>query len=78
MENYSHHLRESLRVLKRRRGIIALTTLAFVMAALLFVILVWPRYTATAQLYVNLADPNGACAVASTVSMPTRLPATCR
>jgi exopolysaccharide transport family protein len=53
MENYSHHLRESLRVLKRRRGIIALTTLAFVMAALLFVMLVSPRYTATATVLID-------------------------
>src|SRR5690242_3472404 len=53
MENYAHHLRESLRVLKRRRGVIALTTFGFVMAALLFVILVSPRYTATATVLID-------------------------
>jgi len=53
MENYTHHLREGLRVLKRRRGIIALTTLTFVLAAALFVMLVSPRYTATATVLID-------------------------
>jgi exopolysaccharide transport family protein len=53
MENYVHHLRESLRILKRRRWTIAATTAAFVAAALLFVILVSPRYTATATVLID-------------------------
>lgn len=53
MANYTQHLRDSLRVLKRRRGIIALTALAFVMAALLFVMLASPRYTATATILID-------------------------
>jgi exopolysaccharide transport family protein len=54
MDNYSHHLRESLRVLKRRRWIIAATTLASIAAALAFVMLVTPRYTATATVLIDL------------------------
>jgi exopolysaccharide transport family protein len=53
MDNYVHHLRESLRVLKRRRWTIAATTAAFVAAALLFVIIVSPRYTATATVLID-------------------------
>jgi exopolysaccharide transport family protein len=61
MDNYAHHLRESLRVLKRRRWIVAATTAVFVTAALLFVFLVAPRYTATATVLIdprrsNVAD----------------------
>jgi len=54
MDNYAHHLRESLRVLKRRRWIIAASTLSFVAAALAFVMLVTPRYTATATVLIDL------------------------
>jgi exopolysaccharide transport family protein len=53
MDNYAHHLRESLRILKRRRWTIAATTAAFVAAALLFVFLVSPRYTATATVLID-------------------------
>jgi exopolysaccharide transport family protein len=53
MENYSHHIRESLRVLKRRRWTIAATTAAFVAAALLFLMIVSPRYTATATVLID-------------------------
>lgn len=53
MENYAHHLRESLRVLKRRRWTIVATTAACVTAALLFVFLVSPRYTATATVLID-------------------------
>ena len=53
MDNYAHHLRESLRVLKRRRWIIAATTLAFVAAALVFVTMVTPRFTATATVLID-------------------------
>ncbi|HWK95878.1 MAG TPA: polysaccharide biosynthesis tyrosine autokinase [Pseudolabrys sp.] len=64
MANYTQHLRESLRVLKRRRGIIALTTLAFVTAAVLFVMLTAPRYTATSTVLIDprrssVADNDG-------------------
>lgn len=54
MENYSHHLHESLRVLKRRRWTIAATAAAFLAAALLFVFLVSPRYTAEATILIDL------------------------
>jgi exopolysaccharide transport family protein len=53
MENYANHLRESLRVLKRRRWTIVAVTAAFVTAALLFVFLVSPRYTATATVLID-------------------------
>jgi exopolysaccharide transport family protein len=53
MDNYTLHLRESLRVLKRRRWIILATTLAVVAAALTFVICVTPRYTATATVLID-------------------------
>jgi exopolysaccharide transport family protein len=53
MDNYAQHLRESLRVLKRRRWTIAATTAAFVVAALLFLIIVTPRYTATATVLID-------------------------
>lgn len=53
MANYTQHLREGLRVLKRRRGVIALTTFAFVTAAMLFIILASPQYTATATILID-------------------------
>lgn len=53
MDNYTQHLRESLRVLKRRRWIIIATTLAFVAMALTFVMMVTPRYTATATVLID-------------------------
>jgi exopolysaccharide transport family protein len=53
MQNYAHHLRESLRILKRRRWAIVATTAAFVVAAMLFVTLVSPRYTATAAVLID-------------------------
>ena len=54
MDNYAHHLRESLKVLKRRRWLIVATTLAFIAAALAFLMLVTPRYTATATILIDL------------------------
>ena len=53
MDNYAQHLRESLRVLKRRRWTIAATAAAFIAAALLFLIIVSPRYTATATVLID-------------------------
>lgn len=53
MANYTQHLRDGLRVLRRRRGIIALTTFSFVAAAMLFITLVSPRYTATATVLID-------------------------
>jgi uncharacterized protein involved in exopolysaccharide biosynthesis len=53
MENYGHHLRESLRVLKRRRWAVATTTAAFLAAAILFILIVSPRYTATATVLID-------------------------
>jgi exopolysaccharide transport family protein len=53
MDNYTHHIRESLHLLRRRRWIVIATTLSFVLAALIFVWFVAPRYTATATVLID-------------------------
>ncbi len=52
-ESYSLDLREIVRILRRRRWIIILMTLALMSAAILFVLLVAPRYTATATILID-------------------------
>ena len=62
-ENRPLDLREIIRILLRRRWIIAITALALLGAACLFVLLVTPKYTATATILIdphrsNVIDSN--------------------
>src|SRR5581483_2208311 len=52
-ESHSLDLREIIRILRRRRWVIAFTALALFAAAVLFVLLVTPRYTATAAILID-------------------------
>jgi len=62
-EVYSLDLREIIKILQRHRLLIILTALALLLAAILFVLLVTPRYTAAATILIdphrsNVADSN--------------------
>ncbi len=52
-ENYSVDLREIAQILRRRRWIVIGTTLALLMAAILFVLIATPRYTATSTVLID-------------------------
>ena len=51
--SYPLDLREIFKILRRRRWIIVLTTLGLLSAAILFVLLVTPRYSATASILID-------------------------
>ena len=53
--NYFVDLREIAKILRRRRWIVIVTTLALLAPAILFVLIATPRYTATSTV---LIDPN--------------------
>lgn len=60
---YSLDLREIIKVLQRHRWTIILTALAFLLAGIAFVLLVTPRYTASATILIdphrsNIAESN--------------------
>src|SRR5690242_9083613 len=61
---YSIDLKEVGQILRRRKWIIAFTTVALLALATIFVLIVTPRYTATATV---LIDPNRNNVVASSV-----------
>jgi exopolysaccharide transport family protein len=62
IDTYSLHLREALQILRRRWWIIVLAVLAMLAAAIAFVIIVTPRYTATATV---LIDPHRSSVIES-------------
>ena len=62
-ESCSLDLREIIKILQRHRWAIILTALAFLLAAIIFVLLVTPRYTASATILIdphrsNVAENN--------------------
>ena len=66
--NYSIDPGEIVQILRRRKWIVIVTTLALLTAAMLFVLLVTPRYTATSTV---LIDPKRSSVVDSNNSQPT-------
>jgi len=65
--DYLVDLREIAQILRRRQWIVILTTVALLVAAILFVLIVTPRYTATATV---LIDPRRSSVVDSDNSRP--------
>jgi succinoglycan biosynthesis transport protein ExoP len=65
--SYTVDLRELVQILSRRRWIVILTTLALLLIATIFVLIVTPRYTATATV---LIDPHRSSVVDSNNNQP--------
>lgn len=65
--SYQLDLREIFKILRRRRWAVILTALAFVLAAVVFVLLVTPRYTAMATI---LIDPHRSNVIDSSANRP--------
>ena len=64
---YAVDLRELVQILSRRRWIVILSTLALLVCATIFILIVTPRYTATATV---LIDPHRSSVVDNSNNQP--------